>query len=222
MPSQYIPSTESGIAAWSGNFSTLIGANPGAYGLMISDSVTIATSFNLFNAALLLAVNPVTKTKATVADKNAKKYAMLATLRQYAQVIKRNLGVSNDAKIALGLTIDDSGRTPIPAPTTAPILQIFNGSSLHHIVRFADEATPASRAKPVGVQGVMLSVFVGIAPPTDIEGLPNYGLITRQNFDIGYSLEQRGKIAFYYGRFVTPAGLPGPWSGLAQLTISGS
>jgi hypothetical protein len=82
MSTDYIPSTDTGIAAWADNFSTLITATPAAYGLMASDAVTIATSFNLFNAALTLVLNPLTKTKATVADKNAKKSAMISTLRQ--------------------------------------------------------------------------------------------------------------------------------------------
>src|SRR5438105_3306455 len=96
----YLPSKETQLSAWVANFSTLITATPGAYGLMASDAVTIASAVNLFTAALTLALNPATKTKATVADKNAKKHSMLVTIRQYAQVIKRNLGVSNEAKIA--------------------------------------------------------------------------------------------------------------------------
>jgi hypothetical protein len=221
MASDYIPSTDTGCAAWAENFSTLITATPGAYGLMASDAVTIATSFNLFNAALTLVLNPLTKTKATVADKNGKRAAMLSTLRQYSQVIKRNLGVSNEAKIGLGLTIDDSGRTPIPAPTTAPILSIFNAAPLHHSVRFVDETSPDRRAKPAGVQGVLLAVAVGTTPPVDFATMPVQGLMTRQNFDLGFALPDKGKNAYYAGRFVTPSGLPGPWSALAQLTIAG-
>jgi hypothetical protein len=131
------------------------------------------------------------------------------------------MGVSNEAKIGLGLTIDDSGRSPIPAPTTAPVLTIANGAPLHHVVRFADESSPDRRAKPAGVQGVLLAVVVGTTPPTDLADMPVQGLMTRQGFDLGFDLGDKGKNAYYAGRFVTPTGLPGPWSTVTQLTIGG-
>ena len=86
---------------------------------MASDAATIAAAYNLYNGALTLVLNPLTKTKATVADKNAKKHAMLATLRLYAQMIKLNRGVTNEAKIGLGIHINTSGPSPVPAPTTS-------------------------------------------------------------------------------------------------------
>ena len=221
MATNYIPTTQTLLAAWSANFSGLISANPSAYGMMASDAATIANAYSLFNNALNLALNPATKTKGVVADKNAKQAAMLSTLRQYAQVIKRNMGISNEAKIGLGLTINDAGRSPVPAPTTAPVLSISNGTPLHHRVRFADEAAPDRRGKPDGVQGIMLAVTVGTAPPTDLEHMPIYGLVTRQPFDVEFSLADKGKTAYYHGQFMTGAGLTGPWSALAQLIIGG-
>lgn len=221
MSTSYIPTRENALATWVLNFSTLIAATPGAYGLMASDAVTITTAVNLFTAALTLALNPATKTKATVTDKNAKRSAMLATLRQYAQVIKRNQGVSNEAKIALGLTINDSGRSPVPAPTTEPIIVLASAAPLHQTIRFADSTAPDRRAKPAGVKGLMLALTVGTTPPTDLSNLPVYGIATKQPYLVGFNMADKGKTAFYFGRWITGTGLVGPWSAMAQLTVAG-
>ena len=217
----YLPDTETLLAAWASNFSTLITATPGAYGLMASDAVTIAAAYNLFNTALNLVLNPATKTKATVADKNAKKAAMLVTLRQYAQVIKRNLGVSNQAKIALGLHINDSGRSPVPAPTTVPVLVVASGEPLAQIVDFHDSTTPDRKAKPAGITGMMLAVATGATPPADPSAVPIYGIATRRPYVVKFNPADKGKTAYYFGRWITGSGLVGLWSSMAQLSVAG-
>lgn len=220
MSTDYIPQKDTLTAAWAANFSGLITATPGAYGLMASDAATIATSYTLFNTALNLVLNPATKTRATVADKNAKKLAMLATLRQYAQVIKRNLGVTNEAKVALGLTIDDTGRAPVPAPTTLPVLNVVNTVPLRQAVDFRDITTPDRRAKPAGVKAMMLVQAIGTTPPADPGALPTYALATKQPYVVAFNPGDRGKNAYYFGRWITAAGLTGPWSAMAELIIA--
>lgn len=220
MATDYIPSREALLSTWVSNFSTLITATPGAYGLMASDATVIATAVNLFNAALTLALNPATKTKGTVADKNAKKAAMLVTVRQYSQVIKRNLGVSNEAKIALGLTINAAGPTPVPAPSTMPVITPAPAGSLRQVIHFADATAPDRRAKPAGVKGLLVAVAVGTTPPPVRDLVPTYGMATKQAFAVSFSEADAAKTAYYYGRWITASGLLGPWSALSQAIIA--
>jgi hypothetical protein len=220
----YIPDSDTLLAAWASNFSVLITATPGAYGLMASDADTISAAYNLFNSALDVTLTPATKTKGTVADKNAKKAAMLVTLRQYAQTIKRNLGVSNEAKIALGLHINDSGRSPVPAPSTVPVLEVASGVPLAQVVDFHDSTTPDSKAKPAGVTGMMLAVATvaaGATPPADPSALPVYGIATRRPYVVKFAPADKGKTACYFGRWITGSGLVGLWSSMAQLSVAG-
>jgi hypothetical protein len=221
MATDYIPRTDAGVRTWAYNFSTLITATPGAYGLMASDATTIAAAFNLFDAALTLVQNPLTKTKATVADKDAKKAAMLVTLRQYAQTIKRNLGVSNEAKIGLGLHINDSPPSPIPAPVTVPVLEIASDVPLVQSVVFHDSSTPERRGKPAGVTGMMLAVAVGTTPPASPADTPVLAVATRSAHRVTFQTADKGKTAYYYGRWMTASGQVGPWSAMAQLSIAG-
>ena len=223
MSASYLPQTDQELDAWALNFSEKITATPGTYGLMASDAAAIATAVNLYDDALALVLDPGGKTKATVADKNAKKAAMQVTLRQYAQMIKSNRGVSNDAKVALGLHINDDGPTPIPAPTTEPVLAVSGDAPLVQAVAFRDATTPDRKAKPEGVSGMMLAVAVAAstaAPPAP-EAAPVYGIATRQPYRVQFDTADKGKVAFYYGRWITGAGKVGPWSTVAQLMIAG-
>jgi hypothetical protein len=219
----YIPSNDPVLSAWANNFSEKIAATPGAYGLMASDAAAIAAAFDLFDDALAQVLDPATKTKSAVADKNAKKATMLATMRNYAQTIKRNRGVSNDAKIDLGLRVSDGSPTPIPAPTTVPVLAIASDMPLVQSVEFRDITTPDRKAKPEGVIGMMLVVVVapaGAAVPNP-ENAPVHGIATRNPYRVQFTAEERGKVAYYFGRWITGAGKVGPWSAMAQLSIAG-
>jgi hypothetical protein len=223
MSTDYIPQTDTLMLAWAEKFSQKITATPGAYGLMASDAAAIAASVTLFDNALQLVLDPATKTKSAVADKNAKKAVMLATLRNYAQTIKRNRGVSNDAKIDLGLRINDDGPSPIPTPTTVPVLAVDSDVPLVQTVEFRDISTPDRKAKPEGVTGLMLAVAVaaaGAATPSP-ETTPVHGIATRQPYRVQFNSADRGKVAFYFGRWITGAGKVGPWSAVAQLSIAG-
>jgi len=223
MSADYIPKSQLDLAAWARNFSAKISATPGAFGLMDSDAAAIAQAVGLFDDVLTRAINPDTSTKPAVADKDAKRAAMLVTLRMYAQTIKRNLGVSNDAKVSLGLHIDAAGPSPVPAPSTVPVLVVDGDAPLVQRVAFRDVATPDRKAKPPGTIGIMLSVAVasaGETPPT-YEAAPVYGIATRQPYRVQFPADARGKVAFYFGRWITRAGRVGPWSSMAQLSIAG-
>jgi hypothetical protein len=220
----YLPSTDSGLCGWALNFSTLITANPSTYGLMASDATAIAGVVNAFDAALTRATEPATKTKATVGAKDSAKAAMVAVLRHYAQSIKLNDGVTNEEKIALGLTIDDTHPTPLPAPSTQPMCSIVAATPLQHALRFADAGTPTRRAKPEGVIALELHYFIGEPAPVspDASGGTTkfYGLATKQPFAVTHNPVDVGKTATYYARWITRTGLVGPWGTPVAMTIA--
>ena len=59
---------------------------------------------------------------------------------------------------------------------------------------------------------------------TDAEPTPAnakyYGTFTRNPIGVALDPEDRGKVATYFGRWVTAKGLVGPWSPPAHLTIA--
>lgn len=221
MPGSYIPSTDSGLDLWALNFSTVITAAPGNYGLAAGDATAIAAQYAAYHAAYLLGgvtqphsqpVNPATRTPTTVASKDVAKAAALIIFRSYASIIGANQGVSDGNKAAAGLTIRATGRTPIPAPGTAPILGFVGATPLQHTLNYADTSTPTSKAKPFGALQLELWRNIGTTPPAGPEATSFYGLATKSPLVVDFDSGDVMKTAYYYARWVTRRGLTGPWS----------
>src|SRR5689334_12821487 len=98
-----IPTKDAACRDYAVNFDTLVTANPPRYGLVVLDGTTIHTYVSDFVAKLLLAKDPATRTKVTIAAKDGAKSSMLVILRGYGAQVKANRGVSDDDKVALGL-----------------------------------------------------------------------------------------------------------------------
>lgn len=219
--SSYIPSRDGDLALWAQAFAAGITANPTAYGLDATIAAGIQSAVDQFIAALGIATNPETRTKPTVADKDGEKVAMLELCRYYAQHIKANLGISDELKEAIGVPLTDSLPTPVPAPTTQPLLSIIGATPLQHTLRYADASTPDKRAKPAGATGLLLFVAYGPTVPTDPETAKFVGLFGRQPMLVDHAAENAGKTAYYCARWTNSKGQMGPWSGWVHLIIAG-
>jgi len=213
----YIPAKDTALDVWANNFQTVIAAGPATYGLAAGDATSITAAFTAWHAAYLLAVNPATRTTATVAAKDVQKAASLIVWRTYAQLIQSNVSVSNMAKAAAGLTVKATGRTPIPAPGTAPILGFIGSTPGVQTLKYHDTSTPTTKAKPFGAIQLEVWASVGSIPPVGgPAGTAFVGLFTKSPFPVNYLSPQAGMTAYYYGRWTTRRGLVGPWS--AQLS----
>lgn len=221
MPASYIPTREAEMRIWAATFATLITADPAKYGLAAGDAFAISAKVNAFDAAYTVAIEPATRTKPTVAAKDQAKIEMLDLLRQYAQQIRSNRGVAVDDKLALGLNIPDGSPTPVPPPSTVPMLNVSQVTPLAHTIRFRDAEAGNSRAKPAGVLGMQLFCVVADAAPASPEGTRFISFVTRDNFTREFQPGDVGKTAYYYGRWQTRTGLTGPWSQIASMTVAG-
>lgn len=216
----YIPSKDSLLRNWSDNFRNLIVATPGAFGLEAADAAIIDNYVDLYLTAYSLAVDPSTRTPSTVAEKDARRVALLDIVRPYAQSIKKNLGISNEQRTELGLNIDDLSKSPILAPASQPILAVVAAQALEHTLRFADTATPAARRKPPGAIGLQLFVAIAATGTPTVEDAEFKAFITRQPFAVEFLQADVGKTAWYWGRWQTARGLTSPWSDSASMTVA--
>ena len=220
MSAPYIPAKDSLFQAWALNFNTLILANPANYGLAAADATAIGVQYAAWYAAWQLAINPATRTKPSVAAKDATKAASMALFRLYAQQVRRNAGVSNALKANLGLTIADLTPTPIPAPATSPILEVVAATPLQHTIRYADQNTPALRAKPQGVLFLEIHAATSATVISNPDLLPIIKNATKQPVAIDWTSGDVGKTAYYAGRWITRRGLVGPWSNIVSFTVA--
>ena len=218
--SDYLPTRLAQLRDWAVNFSTLITATPVAFGLTAGNATTISTAVNAFTAAYTLATDPSTRTSVTVAAMRVQKTAMIAVIRQFAAIIRANPAITAAQLETLGLTVSDAEPSPIPAPSTFPLIDVVNATPNRHELRYSDSATPDSRAKPAGTIGLQLFRVVGdeeVASPT---GADLVGQYTTNPIRVDFNPDDVGKTATYFARWVTRRGLIGPWSNGTSVTIA--
>lgn len=219
MPS-YIPNAQTALRTWANNFAALITATPAVYGLTAADATTIQGVVDDFDAALTLAIDPSTRTPATVADKDAKRASMLGVVRPYAILIRNNAGISDELKAGLGLTIPDRTPTPIPAPGTLPLLNVLFAQPQTLTLKFADSTTPTKKAKPFGAIALEVHAAASATAITDPALLPQVGNKTKTPFVLSFAAGDVGKTAYIAARWVTRRGLVGPWSDITTAVVA--
>jgi hypothetical protein len=220
MSNSYIPAREADMDNWILNFKSLIAANPTSYGLAVGDATAITTAYTNWHAAYLAAVNPTTRTKATVATKNTQKTVVLGVVRGYADTIRINAAVSDALKIGLGLHIRDTAPTPIPPPSTFPLLTITEPMRGTQDVRAADQMTPTKKARPAGAAGLLMFRAVAEDAITDPTQAAFLSFVTRAEFISTFDPADNGKTATYFARWTNAKGEVGPWSAPVSMPIA--
>jgi hypothetical protein len=227
MENTYIPAKDQDFAQWALNFSTLITANFVAYGLTTGQQSAYATLRSDFITKLATATNPSTRTKPTVAAKNASRALLEASSRSLGNIIQGNPAVTNAQRQDLGLTVRDRNPTPIGPPTTAPIVTPLSTAARNIFFRFADELTPSSRSKPFGAISMQLYAKVDGDAPSSISECNFRGAYTKnttgpgsRGCQVGFNTDDVGKTAYLMAVWQNRRGEIGPASTVAQMTIA--
>lgn len=208
----FIPARDAELDAWLLNFKTLVTADPTAYGLITANATALSTAYANWHAAYVTASDPSTRTPVAVAEKNGEKLVAKALFREIAAYVRGNPTVPDANKLALGIRLVDPVPTPIPPPTTRPVVGLQFAGPLSQTLVWADETTPLKRAKPAGVAGVLLYKSVGTVAATDPAQATFDGLYTRTPQAITFEASQQGKVCTYFARWTNSKGEEGPWS----------
>lgn len=220
MASNYLPQPLADFQIWADNFSDLITANPVTYGLVAGDAVAIATSVDAFDAAYALSTAPATRTKVTVQATVDARNAAVQVIRAYARIILANAGVADPDKVALGLHLRDVVNTPIPAPSTAPVISVIGATPGVLTCTSRDAMSdPGIKAKPFGATQLLVYVMFGTVAPVTPGATPFKGAFTKTPFAIDTTAGTPGQTAFIYGRWQNQKGQMGPWSALSSSVI---
>lgn len=225
----YIPPKDADFQSWLLNFSTQLTASPATYGLVAANAVTVAAAYAAWNAAYLLGggtyhlpVNPATKTPETTQAKADARISAESVVRPFAQLISRNAGVLASDKIAIGVNPRTTVPTPIPAPTSFPILSLVGATPWQHTLGSKDSAAVTGKAKPFGALQLELRCTASATPIVDPEALAFVGLYTKAPFAVNFDVSDVGKQAYYSGRWITRTGLAGPFSAIVNFTVAGA
>jgi hypothetical protein len=212
MANDYMGSTDSQRLNWLNTFSAGVNANLATYFLSAVDGTTISGAVALFAAKYAVAIDPATRTKVAVQEKDEARNDATAICRQYAQQIKMNAGISDPDKIAVGIPPINETRTPRNVPDSSPLVNCLGATPGSHTLRYADSATPDRPAKPFGAQNIQIWVAIKETATVNEDEAQFYGAFTRNPISVGFAPEDDGKMATYFARWAGGDGQVGPWS----------
>lgn len=204
MTPPYIPAAEPAFKGWLDNFLNILALSAAAYGLVPSDLNGFAIAVTDYDTAYGESENPATRTNVTIAARVSAR----AIAERQARVIAMQVqafGPSAALLTAAGLTVAKVPSTPVPPPQTEPDLGLVSGSSLAHKLQFRVPGN-VGKAKPPGVTGIQIFRAVGTLPAIDASQATYLTTVTKSPFVVDFAAGDRGKIATYYGRYVTRSG----------------
>lgn len=178
MATEFFPTREAEVVTWSTNFKTKITATPTAYGLTAPQATAYGALHDTFVADYQTASNPDTRSPSAIIAKDQALFNLGANARMLARIVQASPAVTNAQKSDLGLTVRHA-RAPIPAPSSAPDIDVVSVSGNTVRIRLHDAANPTRRGKPAGVAGAAIFSFVGAGAPTDESAWTFEGTATR-------------------------------------------
>ena len=213
----YIPAKDAAFGPWLLNLATLATAAPATYGLTAPEAVVITGQSDAWQAAYPPAIDPGTRTPATVANKDAVRAAAEATVRPLCVKVSQNSAVTDENKTALGVTVRKAVPTPVPPPTTRPSLTLVSVTPGNQFIRYTDADLPAGKGKPQGAIGVQIYAAIGTVPAVDPAQASYVTTLTKSPANLTTAPGDRTKTITYFARWVTRSGpggqaQTGPWS----------
>jgi hypothetical protein len=215
----WIPTKDADLDPWLLNFADLLTTAPATYGLEAADALIVQNQVDIFHAAYLVAINPSTRTKVAVLEKDGEKLTALGIVRMYGAQIRADKGVTDEDKTALGINIPDPTPSPIPVPVTAPSITVSLAGIGVHLMDVRDVLTPDSKAKPQGVAGCVLFFEDAVGLLTELTAPKVAAIVTRADQIISTADGVVGKYRNYAGQWFNRKGEMGPLGGIKAFTI---
>ena len=216
----YIPGGDAAFDTWQTNFVTYVNANLANLGLVAADVVSLNAAAATWTADYPALTAAQAAAQAARQTKDAARVGLEGAVRPLVRQLQASPDVDDAERAAMGLTVPDADAAPIGPPVTRPVVAVDTSQRLQHTIRFADEATPTSLAKPAGVMGAELWVKVGDPAPVDPNELTFLSVDTRTPYVTTYPGDDGGVTAHYMLRWVSTTGERGPWSETASATIA--
>ena len=220
----YIPSPDGEFLTWYATFFTYADAHLPGLGLVAADLTAVESARDAWEAAYIDNQSKQATAQAARQLKDDLRVTLEKGIRALVRRLQASPQVSDDERKALGITVRDTTPTihsAAVAAATRPVGMVSTAQRLRHEIRFFDEATPTSRAKPDGVMGCEIWVKIGTTPPADSSECTFLALDTASPYTAEYPGADAGKTAYYMLRWVTTRGDKGPWSETVAATIAG-
>ncbi len=200
---------------------TLVVANATDWGVLPAAVTNIVGIQATFTPLYALSTGKTTKSVGNTTNRDAYVtdffYPALETL--YTKYLINNTSISAADKLAMGIHEPNTSRTPIPDPTTSPIMKVAgNGEDLLLVVTMRNAVTHRI-GKPAGVGFCEIWYTVDTPIPVEVTDTNLKTNISKSGGTMTFLGAQQGKKMYYFARWVTKNGHFGPWTGLLSATI---
>ena len=222
MPSSVPPTGNQTFANFCVNMEGILTPAPTVLGVSTAQATVFAGLTSDYLARLATATEPLTRTKPNIAAKNTSKAALLLNCRALLKIIDAFPGTTDAQRESLGMNLPDEDRTPRPAPTTQPVVNITGSGGGLAEIRLRDETTPDKKAKPPGVFGALVATAVTAqdAPPPSFAAGTFTDVATRTNHTLALPAGSAGKVLWVQARWMNERGQPGPASVVTSALIA--
>ena len=177
--------TDAEFLGFSVNVKTLITATPTAYGLVAADATAYGLVHDAYASAYQTALDPLTRTRITIADRNAARDTLENSLRLLFNKVEGTPTVTDQQKMALGINVRKPPQ-PIQPPTEAPVMAVRSVQGRTVAIKLM-QVDSESRGKPEGVAGAKVYSYIGQEPaPDDITMWKSEGSTSTTNFEIDF------------------------------------
>lgn len=166
MPSSsYMPDKVADQVLWANTFNTVVSGAVAAYGVPAG----LMAAFGDVNTALQEAWQaselPSTRTKGTIATRNNALKLMRETAKNLVSIIQGTPAVTDEMKIAAGVTVRKTHGSPIGVPTQSPFIKVKSINGRQVTVQLQQDVS--KRCKPPGVAGATILSATTATESTD-------------------------------------------------------
>jgi hypothetical protein len=212
-----IPSSDNTFDTFQDNLYDKVTTNMSGWNIPQAAIDVLTPLKNAWDNAWDVAKVKTNRTATQVATKNLARKNYVKALRPFIQAhIYNNSAMSNDDIVECDLRPRDTVRTPVPVPTSVPVINIMTASGNIGVIRFFrldDEDGAIRRGKPKGVARIEFASNVDVQPanPNDCSDIAS---ATKSPMRVEIDPADRGKKLWFYARWINTREQPGPWTDL--------
>jgi hypothetical protein len=214
----YIPSNDGQFLEWAKNLYAYAVAHFSGWGVP-SPQLTLEAPLAGFEAALAKLADPNYGKVDMERKKDTRKVCEKA-FRVYVQAyLSRNPAVTDEDRVAMGIPVYKTTKSKRPLPETVPELEVDTGTPRRHLVHYRDRGSER-RGKPEGVAGIEIRWAVLDHYPATVKELINSGYDTASPWMNEFDEADRGRKAYYCGRWEAPVeGGKGPFGEIVEAIV---